>query len=1133
MGSSGSTTTRRRSGATSTGSPGQRPEQKAGAKRKRASPGRPGRNAQTASLHAKEAHEAEAEALTSGIGQLETFIQRLRLIKDGTRPEPDEMRDWLSPETLTAMTEVIDENPRPSLEYILGVLGAQEVPKRLVERQRSQGARAFTAHLRNRAIRRKREAMEQKLKKAAVKPPVPPSQPPKGEKAKVKEVTGSGRAEKTEPPVAMKDTEKTDSQPAVDAPSQTSLASKPDTRTMPTFSPTRDDNVTQLDTIQMETDNAPRRDKETSNVLRNRSPHSEKAPIGIVKTEGALSEGAAKLEAVVKNGLQTIVGAKVTNDMTQAAKTGQDGRQEKLDQQESSNVNVAVTETQATKEEGDAKTQTQNINIHAPDSETDAKMVALDAETTAKRDAKEKSTQPSIKLPKHDANAGAATKQTGTRPRAEQISPPAMSHIPKEQVEGAASRSAAVNTDASKGSAQKASPEAAAVRSGAGNSREGLNAQTKRSIAKHPDKSSGASTVMKDMDHLRDGNAGSADHSDELANRSLKDTHENESPKQPEEAESEVTKAMGASDSTPTQDKQISDAKPQRGIPFKKREKNAGDGTGKARKDVEPEETVEVTASMTEEADTAHDGTSKSVGKSKARTQKTENTASTADGNVRRKPKHSTADSDDDLLEARPKGIDPEKEVSKVLDGAGSDRPAKIPRRKDSERAKLEPLGVRDSAATTEAEGASAIGEKEEKRLNNAPDQDERNETMPAADGQRAGRSKGESAPEETSSKPSAGSSTRKTEEEKKGPKKPTERSGRTAAEGVAKDGKGQKASRKAGSGKNRKSKETEAPRERRVGARRAGPFRDDLLHSSTRQTRLRRESSHLRDPTSLPPNTDPFVVDCFHVWKGLYQDKITIPFQKPVTKKDAPNYFDVIKHPMDLSTVRKHLEDGSIKNPQQFYDEMMLICSNALLFNDVESDLYDLALELRQKIKKAVKPLLKEWRDSLNSSKREDVGHVHPNVAQSDGDSQEDSEMIEKASVSSSESEESSQATDAANAHRGAARYPSRRGGEGGSSVASAGRGRKKKSGRGRGRGRGSRSKQTDDDSDAEDEDAVVVPPAGRGRGRGRRGGTSRGRGATKRAAKETSGPGRKPKRGRTADEDREDGRKRRRLAS
>lgn len=62
-------------------------------------------------------------------------------------------------------------------------------------------------------------------------------------------------------------------------------------------------------------------------------------------------------------------------------------------------------------------------------------------------------------------------------------------------------------------------------------------------------------------------------------------------------------------------------------------------------------------------------------------------------------------------------------------------------------------------------------------------------------------------------------------------------------------------------------------------------------------------------------------------------------PVRDPVTKHEAPKYFEIVKNPMDLSTVQERLEVLTINTPPKLYNDIMLICHNALLFNVVASD--------------------------------------------------------------------------------------------------------------------------------------------------------------------------------------------------
>lgn len=56
--------------------------------------------------------------------------------------------------------------------------------------------------------------------------------------------------------------------------------------------------------------------------------------------------------------------------------------------------------------------------------------------------------------------------------------------------------------------------------------------------------------------------------------------------------------------------------------------------------------------------------------------------------------------------------------------------------------------------------------------------------------------------------------------------------------------------------------------------------------------------------------------------------------FAEPVDPEELPDYHDVIEHPMDFGTVRKKMDRGSYRSFEQFEDDVLLICSNAMQYN-------------------------------------------------------------------------------------------------------------------------------------------------------------------------------------------------------
>jgi transcriptional activator SPT7 len=82
-------------------------------------------------------------------------------------------------------------------------------------------------------------------------------------------------------------------------------------------------------------------------------------------------------------------------------------------------------------------------------------------------------------------------------------------------------------------------------------------------------------------------------------------------------------------------------------------------------------------------------------------------------------------------------------------------------------------------------------------------------------------------------------------------------------------------------------------------------------------------------------------------------------PFLQRVNKREAPDYYNVIKHPMDIGTMMKKLKQLQYKSKKDFVDDLMLIWSNCLKYNaDPSHFLRKKALHMKKETEKLV-PLI------------------------------------------------------------------------------------------------------------------------------------------------------------------------------
>jgi hypothetical protein len=63
--------------------------------------------------------------------------------------------------------------------------------------------------------------------------------------------------------------------------------------------------------------------------------------------------------------------------------------------------------------------------------------------------------------------------------------------------------------------------------------------------------------------------------------------------------------------------------------------------------------------------------------------------------------------------------------------------------------------------------------------------------------------------------------------------------------------------------------------------------------------------------------------------------------FRQPVTEAIAPGYFEIIKFPMDFSTIFRKLDENQYMTPVQFCEDVWLVFNNTWTFNKKSQDVY------------------------------------------------------------------------------------------------------------------------------------------------------------------------------------------------
>jgi len=111
----------------------------------------------------------------------------------------------------------------------------------------------------------------------------------------------------------------------------------------------------------------------------------------------------------------------------------------------------------------------------------------------------------------------------------------------------------------------------------------------------------------------------------------------------------------------------------------------------------------------------------------------------------------------------------------------------------------------------------------------------------------------------------------------------------------------------------------------------------------------------------TMPPE---HVRQCRRVWKKMVTHKSSLHFRSPVDPiaENIPTYPNIVKHPMDLGTIKNKLDGGNYGSLQSFEEDVRLMINNCFKFNQIGTYVYNEGQELETVFEK-------EWTDILVSA--------------------------------------------------------------------------------------------------------------------------------------------------------------------
>ncbi|KAM7452382.1 Bromodomain-containing protein 8 [Porites harrisoni] len=115
-------------------------------------------------------------------------------------------------------------------------------------------------------------------------------------------------------------------------------------------------------------------------------------------------------------------------------------------------------------------------------------------------------------------------------------------------------------------------------------------------------------------------------------------------------------------------------------------------------------------------------------------------------------------------------------------------------------------------------------------------------------------------------------------------------------------------------------------------------------------------------------------------VWRAAANHKYANVFLHPVTDDEAPGYHSIVFRPMDLSSIKKSIENGTIRTTSEFQRDMMLMFQNALMYNSADHDVYRMAEEMRDDVMEQIQSYIATQimvDSKMLRGHRQDVFHI------------------------------------------------------------------------------------------------------------------------------------------------------------
>ncbi|KAF3925253.1 hypothetical protein ABW20_dc0105710 [Dactylellina cionopaga] len=122
-------------------------------------------------------------------------------------------------------------------------------------------------------------------------------------------------------------------------------------------------------------------------------------------------------------------------------------------------------------------------------------------------------------------------------------------------------------------------------------------------------------------------------------------------------------------------------------------------------------------------------------------------------------------------------------------------------------------------------------------------------------------------------------------------------------------------------------------------------------------------------DEMARQPKHAPHFAQLQHILNEMQNHPSAWPFQRPVSREDVADYYEVIKEPMDLETMENRLEADYYATPEDFIRDAKLVFNNCRSYNNETTTYFKNANKLEKFLFSKLKEI-PEWSKPRNKNK-------------------------------------------------------------------------------------------------------------------------------------------------------------------